>query len=153
MLMKLCICLGICLSSKKKNFFFLLVAQLFPTLCDPMDCSPSGSSVYEIFQEGHWNSLPFLCPGNLPDPDIETGLLCCRQIPYQLSYQGSPFSPRLMSIVLRPQMTPFVLMLSQNACVGRGAWCNLSLEVFLLFIICSLLSSVQLSHSVVSDSL
>ena len=28
----------------------LLVIQLSPTLCDPMDCSPSGSSVYEILQ-------------------------------------------------------------------------------------------------------
>ena len=28
----------------------LLVAQLYPTLCDPMDCSPPGSSVREILQ-------------------------------------------------------------------------------------------------------
>ena len=27
-----------------------LVAKLCPTLCDPMDCSPSGSSVHRIFQ-------------------------------------------------------------------------------------------------------
>ena len=27
----------------------VLVAQLGPTLCDPMDCSPSGSSVHGIF--------------------------------------------------------------------------------------------------------
>ena len=27
-----------------------LVAQSCPTLCDPMDCSPSGSSVYRILQ-------------------------------------------------------------------------------------------------------
>ena len=26
----------------------LLVAQSCPTLCDPIDCSPSGSSVYGI---------------------------------------------------------------------------------------------------------
>ena len=28
----------------------VLVAQLCPTLCDPMDCNPPGSSVHEIFQ-------------------------------------------------------------------------------------------------------
>ena len=28
----------------------VLVAQSCPTLCDPMDCSPPGSSVHEIFQ-------------------------------------------------------------------------------------------------------
>ena len=27
-----------------------VVAQSCPTLCDPMDCSPPGSSVHEIFQ-------------------------------------------------------------------------------------------------------
>ena len=95
-------------------------------------------------RQGHWNSLPFLVPGNLLTQGSNWGLLCCRQIPYQLSYQGSLFSSRHMSIVLRPEMTPFVLMLSPNACVGKGAWCNsLSLEVFLLFMISSLLSSVQ----------
>ena len=31
------------------------------TLCDPMDCSPPGSSVYEIFQAGilEWVALSF----------------------------------------------------------------------------------------------
>ena len=28
----------------------VLVAQSWPTLCDPMDCSPPGSTVHEIFQ-------------------------------------------------------------------------------------------------------
>ena len=28
----------------------MLIAQSFLTLCDPMDCSPPGSSVNEIFQ-------------------------------------------------------------------------------------------------------
>ena len=95
-------------------------------------------------RQGHWNSLPFLVPGNLLTQGSNWGLLCCRQIPYQLSYQGSLFSSRHMSIVLRPEMTPFVLMLSPNACVGKGAWCNsLSLEVFLLFMISSSLMSTR----------
>ena len=39
------------------NFHFLisvcvLVAQSCPTLCDPMDCSPPGSSVHGILQAG-----------------------------------------------------------------------------------------------------
>ena len=29
-----------------------LVAKLCPPLCDPLDCSPSGFSVYGIFQAG-----------------------------------------------------------------------------------------------------
>ena len=30
--------------------YLVLVTQLCLTLCDPMDCSPSGSSVHGIFQ-------------------------------------------------------------------------------------------------------
>ena len=37
------------------------VAQLCPTLCDPMDCSPLGSSVHGILQARtlEWVALPF----------------------------------------------------------------------------------------------
>ena len=36
-------------------------AQSCPTLCDPMDCSLSGSSVYEIFQARvlEWIAISF----------------------------------------------------------------------------------------------
>ena len=42
-----------------------------PTLCDLMDCSPPGSSVHGILQQEYWSGLPFLSPGDLPDPGIE----------------------------------------------------------------------------------
>ena len=32
------------------HYQFSSVAQLCPTLCDPVDCSPPGSSVHEILQ-------------------------------------------------------------------------------------------------------
>ena len=47
------------------------VAQSCPTLCDPMDCSPPGSSVRGILRQEYWSGLPFPSPGNLPDPGIE----------------------------------------------------------------------------------
>ena len=39
------------------------VAQLFPTLSDPMDCSLPGSSVHGIFQEKvlEWGAIAFSC--------------------------------------------------------------------------------------------
>ena len=39
----------------------VLVAQLCPTLCDPMDCSPPGSSVHGILQARilEWVAIPF----------------------------------------------------------------------------------------------
>ena len=47
------------------------VAQSCPTLCNPMDCSLSGSSVYGIFQARCWSGLPFPSPGDPPEPGIE----------------------------------------------------------------------------------
>ena len=49
------------------------VGQSCPTLCDPMDCSPPGSSVHGIFQARDWSGLPFPSPGHLPNPGIEPG--------------------------------------------------------------------------------
>ena len=47
------------------------VAQSCPALCDPMDCSPPGSSIHEIFQGSVLSGLTFPSPGYLPDPGIE----------------------------------------------------------------------------------
>ena len=49
------------------------VAQSCPTLCDPEDCSPPGSSVHGILQQEHWGGLIFPSPGDLPDPGIYPG--------------------------------------------------------------------------------
>ena len=41
-------------------------------LCDPMDCSPPGSSMSMGFpRQEYWSGLPCPPPGNLPDPGIE----------------------------------------------------------------------------------
>ena len=44
-------------------------------ICDPMDCSPPGSSVHGILQAGilEWVAIP--SPGDLPDPGIEPASL------------------------------------------------------------------------------
>ena len=46
------------------------------TLCNPMDCSPPGSSVHGILQGifsrwEYWSGLPFPSPGDLLNPGIE----------------------------------------------------------------------------------
>ena len=53
--------------------FKVLVAQTCPTLCDPTDCSPPGSSTTGFSGQKYWNGLPRLPPGNLPHPGIEPG--------------------------------------------------------------------------------
>ena len=45
-----------------------LVIQSGPTLCDPMECSPPGSSVHGILQARIWSRLPFPSPRDLPEP-------------------------------------------------------------------------------------
>ena len=45
------------------------VAQLCPTFCDPMDCTPPRFSM-EFSTQEHWGGLPFPIPGDLPDPVI-----------------------------------------------------------------------------------
>ena len=42
-------------------------------LCDPMDCSLSGSSIHGIFQARVLSGLPFPSPWDLPDPGIKPG--------------------------------------------------------------------------------
>ena len=55
--------------------------------CDPMDCSPPGSSVHRIFQARilEWVAISF--SRDLPDLGIDP-CLRCRQTLYRLSYQG-----------------------------------------------------------------
>ena len=49
----------------------VLVTQQCPTLWDPMDCSPPGSSVHEFPRQEYWSGLPFPSPGDLPHPGIK----------------------------------------------------------------------------------
>ena len=79
------------------NTFFMpgvrvLVAQSRLTLCDPVDCSPLGSSVPVVFQARYWSgqSLPSLTQRMNP------GLLHCWQILYHLSQQGRPLETKTL---------------------------------------------------------
>ena len=67
------------------------VAQLCPTLCNPMDYSLSGSSVHGIFQARvlEWIAI-FLLQGIFPTQESNPGLPHCRQTLCRLSHQGSP---------------------------------------------------------------
>ena len=62
----------------------VLVAQSCPTLCNPTDCSPPGSSVPGILQARTLEWLPFPPPED-PDSRIDPGLLHRRWILYHLS--------------------------------------------------------------------
>ena len=54
------VCINTCRKFESEN----LVTQSCPTLCDPMDCNPPGSSVHGIFQARvlEWVAISFSIP-------------------------------------------------------------------------------------------
>ena len=55
------------------------VAQLYLTLCDPMDCSLAGSSIHGIFQARILEWVHFPLQGIFPTQESNPSLLHCRQ--------------------------------------------------------------------------
>ena len=49
------------------------VTQSCPTLCDSMDSSLPGSGSMGFSRQEYWSGLPFLSPGDLPNPGVEPG--------------------------------------------------------------------------------
>ena len=61
-------------SNSRAVLNFAVVVQLLSRVslfCNPLDCSPSSSSVHEISQARILTRLPFPSPRDLPDPGIE----------------------------------------------------------------------------------
>ena len=69
------------------GYQFSSVTQSCSTLCDPMDCSPPGSSVHGIFQarELEWGAISFSRGSSRPR-DGTPGLPHYRQMLYHLSH-------------------------------------------------------------------
>ena len=53
------------------------VAESCLTFCNPMDCSPPGSSVHKIYQARilEWIALPFLLQGIFPTQQLDPNVL------------------------------------------------------------------------------
>ena len=68
-----------------------LVVQSCPTTCDPMDCSPPGSSVHrDSLGQNTGMGCHALLQGISPTQGSNPDLPHCRQFLYCLSHQGSP---------------------------------------------------------------
>ena len=72
------------------------VTKSCPTLCDPMDCSPPGSSVYGISQARMGVSCYFLLQGIFLDQGLDPCLLHWQVDYLPLSHQGRPSIDRRM---------------------------------------------------------
>ena len=83
-LIKLCVCVCVCVCVH-------LVTESQLTLCDPMDCTPTGSSVYEDPLEKNIGvGCHALLQGKLLTQRSNPDLPHCRWILYYLSHQESP---------------------------------------------------------------
>ena len=71
----------------------VLVTQLYPTLCDPMVCSPQTILSIEFLRQQYW--LWFCSPGDLPDSGIKPG-----SPPLQTASSSSEPSGKLIYILL-----------------------------------------------------
>ena len=69
------------------------VAQSCPALCDPIDRICQAPLCMGFFRQEDWSGLPFLSPGDLPNPGVKSMslhfLLGRRSLP--LRYVGSPY--------------------------------------------------------------
>ena len=56
------------------------------SLCNPMECSPPGSSVHGIPRQEYWSGLPCPPSGDLPNPGIKprSPALQANSLPFEL---------------------------------------------------------------------
>ena len=54
----------------------VLVAQLYPTFCDPWTVAHQDPLSMEFSRQEYWNWLPSCTPRDLPDPGDQTGVSC-----------------------------------------------------------------------------
>ena len=118
----MCVCVCVCIHIYTHIYISeVKVAQLRPTLCDPMDCSLPGSSVHGILQESQWRinlngkntgvGSCLLLQGLFPTQGLNPGLPHCRQILYHLRHQGNP---KILEWVAYPSSSRFSPPRSQS---------------------------------------
>ena len=105
----------------------VLVTQLCLTLCNPMDCSPPGSSVHGDFQGKNTGvDCHALLQGIFRTQESNPGLPHCRQILYHLSHLGSPWicvHPILfLFLMLRPYANILVNCFHDTDVKSAGIW-------------------------------
>ena len=104
-----------------------LDAQSCPTLCNPVNYSPPGSSVHgDSPGKATRAGCHALLQGIFPTQGFNPGLLHYRQILYHLSHQGSPRSLSLLQGIFA---TPPYLRLKITGRERNRAQCTLQLNV------------------------
>ena len=112
----------------------VLVTQLCPTLCNPMDCSPPGSSVHGIFQARilEWVAMPLSRGSSLPRDWTQVSCIAdrfftiwaaqkARLFSYFLLYSNSlPSLPSSCCSHKHPTVKPLLANLHFRVCFPRN---------------------------------
>ena len=84
-----------------------LVTQSCPTFCDPMDCSPPGSSLpWGFSRQEHWSGWPCPSPGDLPNPGIKSRSPALQADSLSAEPQGKPKNTGVGSLSLLQRIFP-----------------------------------------------
>ena len=83
----------------------VLVAQLCLALCDPMDCSPPGSSVHGLLQARvpEWIAMP--SSGGLLDPGTESASPVLQANLSPSESQGKPYTKEMRTLIWKDTCT------------------------------------------------
>ena len=68
-----------CYMKPSDEFTHMCACKVFsvsPTLCNPMDCSPPGSTSGGFSGQEYWSGLPYPCPEDLPHPELKPTSIC-----------------------------------------------------------------------------
>ena len=79
-----------------------LVAKSYPALCNPMGCSPPGSSVQEFSRQEHWSGCHFLLQGIFLTQGLNQCRLCIlhwQANSLLLNHQESPLNSTTLNIL------------------------------------------------------
>ena len=94
------------LGIRHTHYYVCLAVQSCPSLCDPMDYSPPGSSVHgDSPGKDTGVGCPVLLQRILLTQGSNPSLLHCRQITYHLSHQGNPYTTIIKQITNKDQLT------------------------------------------------
>ena len=89
-----------------KAYVLCLVTKLCLTLCDPMDCSLSGSCPWGLSRQGYWSGLPCPPPGDLHSPGIEPRSPSLQADSIPSEPPGKPMNTGVYSLCLLPGNLP-----------------------------------------------
>ena len=78
---------------------------LCPTLCDPMDCCPSGSLSMEFSWQEYCSGLLFPSPGDLPNPGIKSKFPALQAVSLPLKPSGNVYVPNKITSKYKKYLT------------------------------------------------